>query len=172
MTPTTKTALKGGFILGLAQMAWLYLAYYLGLHTSGIMVFQWFVLAWLLLTLVGFVLILRAVRRRAEPGQWGWRWGMQAGFLAALVTGLLAVAAQAGYHTTIHPEWPSYMVDQTRAHFTALGVSPAEVEQMAEQARKTFSLGNYALQSSLSTFVTGGFLSAFIMLFLRKPPRK
>ena len=62
MTSLTKSALKWGLFIGLANLLWLYLAYYLGLHTSGLMVFQVFMAGWFMVTLTGFILALRAAK--------------------------------------------------------------------------------------------------------------
>jgi len=162
-----KTALRWGLYIGLANLVWLYLAFYLGLHTSGIGVFQVFMLGWFLLTLTGFILALRAVKRENPAlSYWG---GLAAGAVAAAVSAVVAVAMQIGYYTAIHPEWPEYMAGQTRQHFTAEGMPAAEVETMVEQARGTFSLGSYAIASAATALVTGVVLSA-IMLFLRGRP--
>jgi hypothetical protein len=168
MKPATKTALAWGLYIGLANLTWLYLAYYLGLHTSGIWVFQAFMLGWFLLTLAGFVLALRAVKRQ-DPSV-GYAGGLGAGVLAALVSAFVAVAAQVGYFTVVHPAWPDVMAEQTRDHFTSQGASAEEVERVVEQARGHFTLTNYAVQSALTALVTGVVLSAIIMLFLRRKP--
>src|SRR5687768_3012513 len=105
MNPAMKTALAWGQYIGLANLAWLYLAYYLGLHTSGIWVFQVFMLGWFLLTLAGFILAMRTVKRR-DPSV-GYIGGLGAGALAALV----AVVMQVGYFTVVHPAWPEVMAE-------------------------------------------------------------
>jgi len=166
MSPTTIRALRWGLIIGLTNLVWLYLAYYLGLHTNGIMVFQVFMIVWLAITVAGFVLALRAIRHQSES--WSYWSGLRSGALVAAVTALVAVVMQVGYYTVIHPEWPEFMAQQTREHFTAQGMSEAQVEQMVEQARSTFTLGNYAIQSALAALITGLILSAIIMLFLRR----
>jgi hypothetical protein len=166
MDPTHRTAAKGGLVIGLANLAWLYLAYFLGLHTSGIMVFQVFMLAWLAMTVTGFILTLRAVKRRNPSlSFWG---GVGAGSVAALVSAVVAVVAQVGYFTLVHPAWPEVMAQQTRSHFTAQGMSAARVEQMVEQARASFTLSNYAISSAVTALIVGIVLSVFIMLFLRR----
>ena len=166
MNPTVKTAAKWGFFVGVANMVWLYLAYFIGLHTSGIMVFQIFMLVWLVVTVAGFILALRAIKRQ-NPAI-SYLGGVGAGAIAAIVSALVAVAAQVGYYRVIHPAWPEYMAGQTREHFTALGLPPADVDKMVEQARGTFTLTNYAITSAATALILGVVLSALIMLFLRR----
>jgi hypothetical protein len=163
-----KTALKWGLMIGIANLIWLYLAYYLGLHTSGIWVFQVFMLGWLILTLAGFILALRAVKRQNPT--LNYLGGVGAGAAAAVVSALVAIVMQVGYYKVIHPEWPQFMAEQTRTHFTAQGMPTERVEQMVEQARSTFTLANYAVTSAITALVTGIVLSAVIMLFLRHRP--
>jgi hypothetical protein len=163
-----KTAFKWGVYIGIANLIWLYLAYYLGLHTNGIWVFQVFILGWFIVTLTGFVLALRAVKR--QNPRLSYLGGVAAGLVAAAVSALVAVVMQVGYYRVIHPEWPRFMVEQTRTHFVAQGMSAEQVDQMVEQARSTFTLGNYATTSAMTALVTGTVLSAVIMLFLRHRP--
>jgi hypothetical protein len=163
-----KTALKWGLLIGIANLVWLYLAYYLGLHTSGIWVFQIFMLGWLAVTLTGYILALVAVRRQhPELSYWG---GLGAGAVAAIASAFVAVLMQVGYYKVVHPEWPEFMAEQTREHFTAQGMSQAQVEQMVAQAHETFTLSNYAVTSAITALITGIVLSAMIMLFLRRRP--
>lgn len=165
MTPTTRTAARWGLFIGLANLVWLYLAYYLGLHTSGIMVFQVFMLVWLSLTVTGFILALRTIKRQNSTlSYWG---GIGAGAVSALVSAVIAVIAQVGYFTVVHPAWPEVMAQQTRTHFTAQGMSPTQVEQMVLQARGSFTLTNYAVSSAVTALIVGIVLSAIIMIFLR-----
>lgn len=166
MNAAASTALKGGFLIGLANLAWLYVAYYLGLHTSGIWVFQVFMLIWLAVSLTGYILALKAVRRHSE--RWGYWSGLRAGFLAAFVSMLMSVVAQAGYFKVVHPEWPEVMMGQTRGHFAGQGMAAARVEQMVAQARAAFTLQNYALQSAFAALFVGIVFSAIIMIFLRR----
>ncbi len=166
MSPTNRTAAKWGLFIGLANLVWLYLAYFLGLHTSGIMVFQVFMLVWLTVTVTGFIFTLRAVKRQNPLlSYWG---GIGVGAVAAVVSAVVAVVAQVGYFTVVHPAWPEVMAQQTKAHFTAQGMSPEQVEQMVVQARGSFTLSNYAVASAATALMVGIALSAIIMIFLRR----
>jgi hypothetical protein len=168
MSPTNRTAAKWGLFIGLANLVWLYLAYFLGLHTSGILVFQVFMVVWLAVTVTGFILTLRATKRQNPSlSYWG---GLGAGSVAAVVSAVVAVIAQVGYFTVVHPAWPQVMAQQTEAHFTAQGMSPEQVEQMVAQARGSFTLSNYAVASAATALIVGIVLSAIIMVFLRRRP--
>lgn len=165
MTSHLKSALLWGLYIGLANLVWLYAAYYLGLHTNGIMVFQVFMLGWFLLTLGGFILALRAIKR--EKPTLGYREGLGYGAAAAAVSALVAVLMQLGYYKVIHPQWPEVMAEQTRNHFTAEGLAESEVAKRVEESRGSFTLTNYAIASAMTALVTGTVLSAIIMTFLR-----
>lgn len=82
----------------------------------------------------------------------------------------LAVIAQIGYFTVIHPGWPEYMLGETERHFQSQGLSAAEVQAQVEIARQTFELTNYAMQSAVMAIVLGLVLSAIVMVFLRSKP--
>jgi hypothetical protein len=170
MNILTKTALKWGLIIGLANLVWLYLSYYAGLHTNGLLVFQLVPLVWLLITLAGYVLALREVKRQ-QPELRYWA-GVRTGLLIAVICAVIAVLIQIGYHTVIHPAWPEYMTQQTRAYFSAQGLPQTQVEEQVAQARQTFALSSYATQSALSALVAGSLLSAIIMFFLQRKDRK
>jgi uncharacterized membrane protein YbhN (UPF0104 family) len=161
-----RTAFRWGVGIGIVNMLWLYLAYYLGLHTNGIYVFQVFMLVWLLLTVAGYVLALRAAKR--ENPSLAYLGGLAVGVGVALVSAAVAVVAQIGYFKFVHPEWPHVMAQQTREHFSAQGLSAEDVESRVQESRNTFTLTNYAVTSAITALVVGAVLSGVIMLFLRR----
>jgi hypothetical protein len=166
MHTTILTSTKWGLFIGLANLVWLYLACFIGLHTNGIMVFQIFMLVWLALTVAGFIFALRAVKHN-NPAL-GFLGGVGAGTVSASVSAIVAVVAQVGYFTVVHPAWPEVMAQQTAAHFTAQGMTPEQVEQMVLQSRRSFTLSNYAISSAAAALILGIVLSAVIMVFLRR----
>lgn len=157
--------LKWGVMIGLINLLWLYLSYYLGLHTSGIQIFQVVPLVWFIITLIGMWLALHDLRRKRQP--FSYLQGFFSGGLIALITALIAILMQVGYYQLIHPEWPDYMAEQTRIYFATQGRSATEIEAMVEQARSTFTMTNYAMQSAISALVAGLGLAAIMMIFLR-----
>src|SRR5262245_13452835 len=107
-----KFAVASGLLIGFVNLVWLYLAYFLGLHTSGLAVFQGFMLIWLAVNIAACIVALKSLRQAAGGlSYWG---GVQAGALAAIASAVVAVIGQIGYFKVIHPEWPEYMVEQTR----------------------------------------------------------
>lgn len=165
MSSTYRTAAQWGLYIGLANLIWLYAARYLGLHTSGIMVFQVFMLVWFALTLAGYIAMLRRIKRGNPALSYGQ--GSSAGVVAGAVSAVVAVIAQVGYYKVVHPEWPEVMAGQTKDFFTAAGKTPAEIEQAVALARESFTLSNYAISSAVTALVMGIVLSAIIMIFLR-----
>lgn len=161
-------ALGWGAAIGLVNLVWLYAAYYIGLHTNGIAVFQVFMTVWLLLTCIGFVLALRSAKRR-KP-QRGYLSGVLFGAAMALASAVMAVVAQVGYFKVVHPEWPEFMAKQTREHFAAQGAAVEQIAQFEAQARDYFTLSNYAVSSAVTAFILGLIVSAIAMLFLRRRP--
>jgi hypothetical protein len=162
-----KRAFRWGLGIGLVNLLWLYLAFYLGLHTNGIYIFQIFVLVWFLLTLAGFVLALRAAKR--ENPSLTYLGGLAVGAGAAFVSAFVAVVMQIGYFKVVHPQWPNVMAQQTREHFTMQGLTAEDVELRVQESRKTFTLTNYAVTSAITALAVGTVLSGTIMLFLRRP---
>jgi hypothetical protein len=160
------TEVRAGLAIGFVNLIWLYLSYYLGLHTSGPVIFQIVPAVWLVITAAGFVIALRAIRR--ERGTIGYGAGLRSGLAIAAVTAVVAVVAQAGYFTVIHPEWPAVMVAQTREYFAAQGLPADEVEQRVGEARGYFTLPSYAAQSAGAALVAGAMVSLIAMIFLRR----
>lgn len=189
MSFTMKFAFKWGVMIGLANLIWLYLSYYAGLHTNGIVVFQMVPLGWLFITTAGYILALRELKRRqcaqlswdvvdtpvgpvyqlhsSAPPKFGYWTGVRTGLLIAVITAVIAVLMQIGYYKVINPAWPEYMTQQTREYFSAQGLPQAQIEEQVTQARQTFSLKSYATQSSVIALLAGIVLSAIIMIFLR-----
>jgi hypothetical protein len=159
-------ALKWGGLIGVANLAWLNLSYYLGLHTNGIAVFQVVRVGWFLITFTGFLLALRAARRESE--RWGYLRGLGIGAVAAFVSGLISIVAQVGYFKVVNPGWTDYQVEQMRLHHDAQGLPEVGAAPLAETSRIAFTLGTYTWQSFLTALLSGVLLSAVMMLFLRK----
>jgi|GEM_PF-1099512 len=169
MSAQARLALKIGLLIGVINLVWLYLAYFLGLHTNGVMIFQVFMLVWLCITTIGFIVGLRKLKRAGPP--WNYRRGVALGCLAAVVTAIVAVVAQIGYYTVVHPAWPDVMAEQTREFFANQGLAGDELEEKVAGARESFTLGRYATQSAIAAIALGTVVSAVTMIFLRKPNR-
>lgn len=167
MSPTVRAALKWGAIIGLVNMLWLYMAYYLGIHTHGPQVFQIQMLVWLILTIAGHIRAIYVITG-ADPGGVTYSRGLALGCLAALVSAVFAVIAQVGYFTVIHPAWPTYMIEETRKHFEAQHLAKEDIDIELAAAREFFTLKFYAISSFITAFVMGLAISAVTMIFLRK----
>ncbi len=165
MNTTANLSLKWGLGIGAANLIWLYLAYWLGLHTNGIMVFQLFMLLWLALNIALYILSLRTLRKNTPSLTY--LGGLGAGGLMSLISGLIAIVAQIGYFKVVHPEWQDYLVGESLKHSQIQEPS----EEQLEQLRAAFSLPSYAVQSFFAALLLGLFLSAVIMIFLRSRPK-
>ncbi len=168
MPSTKKQAILLGFVIGLVNLTWLYVAYFLGLHTSGIAVFQVFMLFWLLINIAAYVFALRALKRQ-NPSL-SYFGGLVAGTIASLASAVCAVIAQIGYYKVVNPTWPEFMAQSAREYFESQGLSASKVQAQVDQARASFTLTNYAIQSAVAAIVLGVVLSAIIMIFLRTKP--
>jgi hypothetical protein len=167
MLSVIKQAALWGLVIGLANLVWLYVAFFLGLHTSGIWIFQLFMLLWLALTIAGFLLALRSIKgQHPAVGYWS---GLGAGTVAAIASAIMATIAQVGYFTVVNPAWPETMAVQTREYMAQQpNATPQSIDQAVAQSREYFSLSNYAVTSAITALVLGIILSAIIMLFLRR----
>jgi len=162
--------LRWGLIIGAANLVWLYASYFLGMHTNGLAWIQVAGLSGVLISVVGYVLALRAlVRERPEIT---YLEGLKSGVLVAGIVALIAVVAQVGYFVLINPDWTEYMVEETRRHYQGTGATREEIDSWAEDARTTFSLGSYATQAALGSLVVGIVSCAIIMAFVRRRLRR
>jgi hypothetical protein len=152
------------------NLLWLYVASWLGMHRRSVAVFQVFMVIWLLLNLGLYWWLLRRAKQQQPALTFGQ--GMKTGALAALASAAVAALAQVGYYKVIDPGWPEFMVNHTREHFISEGKSAEEVAKAVEQAKQTFTLGNYAASSAVTALLTGVVLSALLLLILRRkhPP--
>jgi len=157
--------IKWGLVIGFANMAWLYLSYFLGMHTSGLGLVQAMTGISLGITFAGFLFGLRAVSR--SEGGITFLDGIRSGSIIAAVMAAVAVVTQLGYFTVIHPGWTDYMVEETRRHYEGRNFSPEELDEAVAQAKVAFGLKSYLLQSVLGALITGMIFTAIIMLFIR-----
>lgn len=152
--------LKWGLIIGGANLLWLYLSYYLGMHTSGILWVQVMSGINILITLVGFILAFRELGRR-EP-EYTFAEGVKTGGLIAVITALIALVMQFGYFKLIHPGFTDYMVEESRLWAEQQGLNSKQVESFMESAKQNFSYKSYLVQSAVGALFFGCIFSIII----------
>ncbi|MEO1528852.1 MAG: DUF4199 domain-containing protein [Planctomycetota bacterium] len=161
-------AVLGGLAIGFINLSWLYLAFWIGLHTSGIGVFQLYMLLWLILNIVLYIVLLRLAKRRAIAlSYWS---GVGVGAYAAFFSGLVAVFAQIGYFHVVNPGWQIYVTEAALEAFQEQGVTGEELRRKVEQTRLATTATNYSIQSFLSETLLGVILSMLCMLVFREKP--
>ncbi len=165
----TQSAIRWGIIIGLVNMAWLYGSFYMGMHTHGIRSMQSVTVVAAVLNVVAYVVALGMETRRIGPMPYGK--GFKFGFGTTLINAVMAAVAQIGYFKVIHPEWPSFMVGQSRRYFEEQKLSPEKIESLVAQSAAYFRLESYMLQAVISTLLIGTVLSAALMLILRRKRR-
>lgn len=158
--------LRWGLIIGAANLVWLYGSYYLGLHTSGLGAMQAMVVVSLAISIVGYVLAMRALMRQAP--ETSIPEGIRSAAIIAGVAAAIAVLAQVGYFKMINPGWTEFMVEQTREHFANAGLEEEQLAQVVEQSRKTFGLGSYATQAAMGALVIGMLTSTISLFVMRR----
>jgi len=157
--------IKWGIILGLVYLAWLLGSYFLGMHTDGIAKIQIVVLVNLVLILCTLILALQAIKNNEET--LNFKEGVKSGAIISLIAGVIAMGAQVIYFQWVHPEFPEYMEEQTRAYYANLGVDEDAFPELLEEAENNFSLKSYMIQALGGQFLFGTIFSAMIMVFLR-----
>lgn len=164
-----KLELRWGAIIGGASLVWLYLSYYLGMHTNGLMWIQVMSVVGMFIFIVGFVFALRAIH--AAYPEMTYREGLLSGVRVAGVVAVFALITQLGYFYVVHPGWTDYMVAETEARYRAMGLEGEDLESMIEAARTSFGLRSYLLQSSLSALFFGTITSAIAVAIIRRQRR-
>lgn len=157
--------LRWGLIIGGANLIWLYLSFYLGMHSSGLKGIQIMSLVGVLLSVSGYLLALRTLTRRFPETDY--RDGLRSGALIAGVAAVVAVLAQVGYFTLVNPGFTDEMVALTRAYYLEAGLPEQEATQIAEGARTTYGIGFHTFQAALGAVMIGMVSSAIMMIFLR-----
>lgn len=165
MSSLMSSSLRWGAGLGLVNALWLYVSFWLGLHTAGPVVFQAVPAGWFVLTSVGYVLALRAIVGTKRPT---WSEGLRSGVTMAIIGAVFGALQQVGYFLVVHPEWPDVMRSMTRERFEQLGASPEEVARRVAGAESYFTLPNYALQSAIAALVLGALLTVIITALMRR----
>ena len=164
-----KLELRWGVVIGLAGLIWLYLSYYLGMHTRGLALVQVMALVCFVIQVIGFVLALRGIYR-AYP-EMTFLEGGASGIRIAGIVATIAAISQLGYFFLIHPEWTEYMVEETSAYYEAQGVTGKALEEYREGATTTFGLRSYLLQSALGALFVGAITTLITMAFLKRRGR-
>ncbi|MBP6783751.1 MAG: DUF4199 domain-containing protein [Verrucomicrobiales bacterium] len=161
---------KWGLAIGFANMLWLFLSFFMGMHSSGIGLIQVTVALAFFITLIGYVLAFRAIGKVRPDNHFAE--GLKSGAIIAVIAACLAILSQLIYFQWINPGWTDYMVSQTRDHFSARGLDAAQVEAMVTQAKASFSLRSYTIQAGFGAILQGVIFSAMIMGVIRWRARR
>lgn len=153
--------LKWGLIIGAANLVWLYLSYYLGMHTSGIGMVQVMVVVAMLISVTGYILAFRDLER-TESG-FSFAEGLRSGAVVAVITAICALLTQLGYFKVIHPGFTEYMIGESVRYAETAGMSAEQIEEFAAAAKLNFGFKSYLIQSSVGALVTGTIFSVFIL---------
>ena len=161
---TGRLELKWGAIISLANLVWLYAAFYLGMRDNGLELIQLSVLIGAVISVLGYFLALRAIHR-AAPEATSVE-SMRSGALICGITTAVAVLSQVGYLRIIHPDYTEYVVGEIAQHYEGTEQSEEVVAQIVEGAQKTYGFSSCLLQAGLGAFLTG-IISTFLFVALR-----
>lgn len=161
---TGKIELKWGAFIGVANLVWLYAAFYLGMRDSGLRLIQLSALSGTVISVIGYFLALREVHRAAPEANSVE--SMRSGAVICGITTAIAVIAQVGYLRLIHPEYTHYVVGEINQYYEESGHSEEVIAKIVEGAQKTYGFSSCLLQAGLGAFLTG-ILSTFIFVVLR-----
>jgi len=147
-------------------MVWLFLSYYLGMHDEGIVMLQLMTMIAVLISVIGFLMALRALTRKFPETEY--LEGIRSGAIIAGISALFAALAQFIYFQWINPERTQQMVELIRAYYLESGLSENEANQFAEGAETTYGMVSYMIQGALGALLIGMISTAIMMLFLRR----
>ncbi len=156
---------KWGLTIGAAGFVWLVASWAFGFHRSGIGMIQVAAALGMAITFVLYALAMHALMRRET--EVSLLEGLRSGALIGVVSAILAVAGQYVYFHWINPGWTTYMVGETRKHYTDMGLEEARLAEIAEGARITFGFSSYATQAAVGSIVQGVLFSLLSVTFLK-----
>jgi len=149
---------KWGGIIGAAGVCWLAGSWALGFHGRGIGMIQVTSALSFVVSLVGYFLAIRDLRRfEVETTLVE---AVRRGALIAVISAVLAVLGQVIYFRGLNPGWTDYMVEQSRLFYAAQGVDEKGLAEIAESAKATFGLLSYATQAGVRALLEGVLFSA------------
>lgn len=157
--------LRWGLMIGAANMVWLYLSYYLGMHDRGLGSIQIMGLISVIISVFGYLLALKALMKKFPETRF--LEGIRSGAIIAGVVAIFAAVAQVGYFKIINPGWTDHMVALTRSFYLESGLSENEASEYAEGAKKTFGLASYMVQAALGALIIGMISTTVIMAIFR-----
>ena len=164
LSMTGKIELTWGALIGAANLAWLYASYYLGMRDNGLPLIQVTVLVGGIITIIGYILALRAVHKAVPEASFVE--SMRSGAVICGLATVIVVLAQIGYLKLIDPGYTDYVVGEIGKYYEGAGLSADEMTQIEEGARKTYGFTSCLLHAGLGAFFTG-IISTFIIVAFR-----
>ncbi|HRQ89785.1 MAG TPA: DUF4199 domain-containing protein [Bacteroidia bacterium] len=157
---------KWGLLIGGAGVAWLVLAWALGLHSRT---FGWVwgaALVSFAISLVGYVLAMRDLKRHEPEATFAE--GVRSAALIAAVSAVVAIGGRVLYLTVLNPGWTDFVVGEMRRHYEKQGVGGEQLEQIAAGVAQTYGFVPDLIQAGVGAFLTGVLFSALILGVMRR----
>lgn len=153
-----RTEVKWALIWGASLLIWMALERAFGLHDQHIEYHYKVTSIFLVVVVVIYVMELLEKRRVAYGGRMTYKQGLTSALIFTLIITILSPVLQVVISEVITPDY-FYNI---RNYVTEEGM------MTEEEARKQYSLGNYLIQSTVGTLVSGAVLSLILPAFLKK----
>lgn len=154
-----KTEVKWGIIFSVALLLWMVLEKALGWHDDKIEMHPMLTMIFILPAFVMYYLAILEKREKDYAGQMTWLQGVKTGTIIGVVVAILSPLTQYITHTFITPDYfqnaSEYAVES--GHFDSM-----------DQARETFNLTSYIVQSVISAVILGAVTGGIVSIFLKK----
>lgn len=161
---------KWGLLIGMVNIVWLFVSWLAGWHGGGIGLFQVAIVLGFFLSLTGFVLAFRGITRD-EP-EITFAEGIRTGAIVAAISGLLTALGWGLYLGWVNPGMSAHVVSQVREHYLAAGLPSDQVDLIAVEAAKSFSVSSYMIKGGVGAFIQGILFSAMVMGWFKWQQRR
>ena len=162
---------KWGLIMGASLCLWIIAEYYFGLHTPHVNLGQYPGYLSNLVPVAGLFLLLREKQSTAFNGHLDLSQGLVAGLAASFIGALIVYGFMLAYNQWINPDWVDNALAVKVAALRAQGID--EIKIRGEITFFRHANGPFGMLAStlLTLTITGGIISFFLTLLLRRQPR-
>lgn len=153
-----RTEVKWALIWGASLLIWMALERAFGLHDQYIAYHYQVTSIFMVVVVIIYVLALLEKRRVAFGGRMTYKQGLISALVLTLIITILSPALQVIISEVITPDY----------FYNAINYATEEGMMTEEEARKQFNLGNYLLQSTVGSAVSGVVLSLILPAFFKR----
>jgi len=161
-----------GIATSIVSFVYTLILYFLGFHGEKMEQGQFLGWGGLIIFIIGLILSIRAARaEKLEEGkEFGFGNGFGAGFLTALVIGLMSALLGWIYGSYINPDMADYAWALQEQKFVEKGMSDEQIAQIEQMSRNMMTPTAQAVFGFVGSLIMGLVFSLIIPIFTRGKP--